>query len=141
MEPLLLTAILALMLAGFVAERFPVDVTAILALGLLLAFGLVTPEQAVAGFSNTAVVTVMLMFILSEALTQSGAVANVGHHIVRLARGVQGQAAQRVVRTQLDEHDVGTKPCQRLGDPGQAPGRGLPADARVFHPVVVALGL
>jgi di/tricarboxylate transporter len=81
------------MLAGFVLERFPVDVTAILALAALLLFDLVTPEEAVAGFSNPAVVTVMMLFILSEALTQSGAIAGLGHRIVRMARGVQTRAS------------------------------------------------
>jgi di/tricarboxylate transporter len=90
---LVLTLILVAMLAGFVLERFPVDVTAILALAALLLFDLVTPEEAVAGFSNPAVVTVMMLFILSEALTQSGAIAGLGHRIVRMARGVQTRAS------------------------------------------------
>jgi di/tricarboxylate transporter len=92
-DSLLLTLILAAMLAGFVLERFPVDVTAIIALAALLLFDLVTPTEAVAGFSNPAVVTVMMLFILSEALTQSGAIAGLGHRIVRAARGVQKRAS------------------------------------------------
>lgn len=93
MDSLVLTLILVAMLAGFVLERYPVDVTAILALGALLLFDLVTPTEAVAGFSNPAVVTVMMLFILSEALTQSGAISGLGHRIVRLARGVQTRAS------------------------------------------------
>jgi di/tricarboxylate transporter len=81
-DSLVLTLILVAMLAGFVLERYPVDVTAILALGALLLFDLVTPTEAVAGFSNPAVVTVMMLFILSEALTQSGAISGLGHRIV-----------------------------------------------------------
>jgi di/tricarboxylate transporter len=92
-EPLILTLVLAAMLAGFVLERFPVDVTAILALAALLVFDLVTPAEAVAGFSNPAVITVLMLFILSEALTQSGAIAGLGHRIVRLARGVQDRVS------------------------------------------------
>jgi di/tricarboxylate transporter len=92
-DSLVLTLILVAMLAGFVLERYPVDVTAILALGALLLFDLVTPTEAVAGFSNPAVVTVMMLFILSEALTQSGAISGLGHRIVRLARGVQTRAS------------------------------------------------
>ena len=38
----------------------PLPLTAILALGLLLAFDLVTPEQAVAGFSNTGVLSAFI---------------------------------------------------------------------------------
>lgn len=93
MDTLALTLILALMLLGFVLERFPVDVTAILALAALLVFDLVTPSEAIAGFSNPAVVTVMMLFILSDALTQSGAIAGLGARIVRFAREVQTRAA------------------------------------------------
>ncbi len=93
MDALLLTLILGLMLVGFVVGRFPVDTTAILGLAALLLFDLVTPTEAVAGFSNPAVVTVMMLFILSESLTQSGAIASLGHRIVRLAGGVQTRAS------------------------------------------------
>lgn len=93
MDAFVLTLIIALMLVGFVLERFPVDVTAILALAALVLFDLVTPTEAVAGFSNPATVTVLMLFILSEALTQSGAMAALGHRIVRLTRGVQARAS------------------------------------------------
>lgn len=97
MEALLLTLILGLMLVGFVVGHFPVDTTAILALAALLLFDLVTPTEAVAGFSNPAVVIVMMLFILSESLTQSGAIASLGHRIVRLAGGVQTRASTLVM--------------------------------------------
>ncbi|MCB1055481.1 MAG: SLC13/DASS family transporter [Acidobacteria bacterium] len=94
MDVVLLVLVLAFLLVSFVLEKLPVDVTALIALGLLLLFGLITPEQATAGFSNPAVVTVMMMFILSEGLVQSGVVRRIGYGLVRLA-GRQGQRATR----------------------------------------------
>ena len=40
-------------------------------LGLLLIFGLVTPEQSLSGFSNPAVITIGCLFIMSYALQKS----------------------------------------------------------------------
>jgi di/tricarboxylate transporter len=85
MEIALLVAILAFTVASFAFQWLPVDVTALATLALLLVCGLVTPEQAISGFSNEAVVTVMMMFILSSSLVQSGAVNLVGHRIARLS--------------------------------------------------------
>lgn len=92
MDILILLGILAFVIAAFALEWLPLDVTAFVCLGLLLLFGLVTPEQGVAGFSNPAVVTVMMMFILSEGLVQSGAVRQIGYWIARLA-GSSGRRA------------------------------------------------
>ncbi len=81
----LLLGILAFTLASFVFEWLPLDATALVSLGLLLVANLVSPEQAIAGFSNPAVVTVLMMFILSEGLVQSGLVRRIGYRIARAA--------------------------------------------------------
>lgn len=62
----------------FATERLRVDLIAMLIVGALLITGLVTPDQAVAGFSNPATVTVAAMFVISAALYRTGAVAAVG---------------------------------------------------------------
>ncbi len=54
-----------------ITEFFPIDVTALVVLGLLLIFNLVTPEQSLSGFSNPAVITIACLFILSYALQKS----------------------------------------------------------------------
>jgi di/tricarboxylate transporter len=82
----LLLGILAFTLASFVREWLPVDATALTTLALLLVFDLITVEEAVAGFSNPAVVTVLMMFILSEGLVQSGLVRRIGYRIAQVAR-------------------------------------------------------
>jgi di/tricarboxylate transporter len=97
MDMVLLGLVLAFMLVSFVTELLPVDVTAIVCLALLLLFGLVTPEQGTAGFSNPAVITVMMMFILSEGLVQSGVVRRIGFRIVRLAGRAHRRAEAAVL--------------------------------------------
>jgi len=81
----LLLAIVAFTFAAFLLEWLPIDLVALSTLALLLLFGLVTPAEAVSGFSNPAVITVMMLFILSEALVQSGVVRELSHRITRMA--------------------------------------------------------
>lgn len=81
-------AIVLIVLVGavimFAAERFPVDVVAIIAMSVLVLTGILTPEEGVSGFSNSATVTVAAMFILSTAMYKSGAVVTIGHHMAQL---------------------------------------------------------
>ena len=65
-------AVLALTLGLLVYGRLRTDVIALLVLGMLAATGLVQPAEAVAGFSNAAVIAVLGMFILTAALTRAG---------------------------------------------------------------------
>jgi di/tricarboxylate transporter len=70
----------------FAWGRWSVDLVALMVMTLLLLLGLVTPEQGIAGFSNTATVTVGAMFILSGGLYRSGAVNFAGAMLTRLGR-------------------------------------------------------
>ncbi len=79
-------------IALFASEIVTVDLAALAVMGALLAFGLVTPEQGVSGFSNSATVTVLAMFILSAGLQRSGVVERVSRLVVPLARGSEARA-------------------------------------------------
>ena len=61
------------------------DLVALLVLGTLAVSGLVTPPQAFAGFSNSAVITVWAMFILSDGLTRTGIADVISRQVMRLA--------------------------------------------------------
>jgi di/tricarboxylate transporter len=77
--------ILALAVIFFVSERLRVDVVALLVLGSLALTGLVTPPQAISGFSSPSVVTVWAVFILSGGLSRTGIASLIGRQILRLA--------------------------------------------------------
>ncbi len=79
----LLILIIALFL--FVSEKLRMDVVALLVLGTLAVGGLVTMPEALAGFSNPAVVTVWAMFILSAGLSATGVANVIGRHVLRFA--------------------------------------------------------
>jgi di/tricarboxylate transporter len=68
-----------------VTEWIPMEVTALLSLGAVSLLGLVSPVEALAGFSNPAVVTVWAVFILSGGLTRTGVANVIGNFVLRLA--------------------------------------------------------
>ena len=74
----------------FVTEKFSTDIVAILVMIVLLVFRILTPAEGLAGFANTATVTVGAMFVLSAGMFRSGAVNFVGKALTRLARRSSG---------------------------------------------------
>lgn len=81
----ILIGIIVFTFLAFAFEWLPIDAVAFTSLGLVLLFGLVTPREAIAGFSNEAVITVMMMFVLSYGLTHTGLIDRFGHRLSRLA--------------------------------------------------------
>jgi di/tricarboxylate transporter len=81
----LILTILIISLVLFVSEKIRMDVIALMVLGTLVLTGLVTPPEAVAGFSNAAVIAVWAMFILSDGLTRAGIANVIGRTVLRLA--------------------------------------------------------
>ncbi len=63
----------------FASDKFRPDFVALLILGTLMSIGFfrenfLSPSESIAGFSNAATVTVAALFILSNALTRTGAI-------------------------------------------------------------------
>ena len=84
----LLLTIVAVVL--FVTEKFSTDIVAILVMVVLLVSRVLTPAEGLAGFANTATITVGAMFVLSAGMFRSGAVNFVGRGLGRLARHSSG---------------------------------------------------
>jgi len=74
----------------FVTEKFSTDIVAILVMIVLLVSRVLTPEEGLAGFANTATITVGAMFVLSAGMFRSGAVSFVGRGLGKLARHSSG---------------------------------------------------
>jgi len=73
--------VLVLTFVLFIVEWLPVDITAIGIAVLLMLLGLITPEEGIAGFSNSATITVMAMFVLSAAIERTGAIQTVSEFL------------------------------------------------------------
>lgn len=68
----------------FVTEKLPVDIVAVLVLCTLLVLGVVTPVEALSGFSSQATITVAAMFVLSAGLQRSGLIVGLGKQLARI---------------------------------------------------------
>jgi di/tricarboxylate transporter len=67
----------------FIGEWLPIDITAILVTVVLMILGLVSPDEGIAGFGNSATITVMAMFILSYGITRTGIIQIVRDWLVK----------------------------------------------------------
>lgn len=71
--------------AGFIWEKLPADIIALIAMGVLLITGLITTNEALSVFSNSAPITIAAMFILSEALERTGVIDAAGRYVIAFA--------------------------------------------------------
>lgn len=79
-------SLLCVMLAAFVWEKIPTELTAMSAFALLLLLGLLPAQDAMAVFSNAGPIAVGAMFILSGALEKCGAIDLVANALTRLPK-------------------------------------------------------
>ncbi len=92
---ILLLLIVAAALVLFIDGRLRVDLVGLLVLSALALTGLVNSQEALAGFSSPAVVTVWALFILSTGLTRTGIAHQIGKPLQKLTKG--SEAALMVV--------------------------------------------
>ena len=84
MQALMTLAVALGAIVLFISEKLSMDVVAMLVLASLLLLGLVTPAQALSGFSNEATITVAAMFVLSAGLAHTGALHGIGRLFARI---------------------------------------------------------
>ena len=80
-------AILVVAIILFITERVRVDVVALIVLVSLAISNLISPAEALSGFSNIAVVTVWAILILSAGLSRTGVASILGRGLLRFAGG------------------------------------------------------
>jgi di/tricarboxylate transporter len=87
-EIFLVYTILGITLIVFALDIYPMEFVAFGVLATILALGPIVgvkPEEAIAGFSNPATITVMAMFIVSEGISRTGCVNRLAHWATKLA--------------------------------------------------------
>jgi len=87
--------ILAIAVTLFVTEKLRADLVGMLVLLALALTGLLNPEQALSGFSHSAVVTVIGVFVISEGLFETGVAQIIGQYVTRIA----GRSEMRLMVT------------------------------------------
>ncbi|MDL2278590.1 SLC13 family permease [Parabacteroides sp. OttesenSCG-928-G07] len=77
--------ILALAAVFFVHGKIRSDIVALCALVLLMVFGILTPEEALTGFSNSVVIMMVGLFVVGGAIFKTGLAKMIGSKILQLA--------------------------------------------------------
>lgn len=77
--------ILAAAIVLFITEWLRVDVVALGVVVALMLTGILTPEQAISGFANTAVITIASLFVIGGAVMQTGLAGTIGQRILQVA--------------------------------------------------------
>ena len=71
----------------FVTNRVRSDIVGIMVVLALMLTGVLTVEEALAGFSNPVVMIIVAMFVVSEALASTGIAQQIGATVLKLGRG------------------------------------------------------
>ena len=77
--------ILAVSAAFFVSGKFRSDIVALCSLTALLIFQILTPEEALSGFSNQVVIMMIGLFVVGGAIFQTGLAKMISSRILKLA--------------------------------------------------------
>jgi len=85
-EVVIVLVVIGAAVALFISEKLPVDLVALLAVSALVFTRVLTPEEAVSGFSNQATITIGAMFVLSAGLARTGVLETFGSVMARLAK-------------------------------------------------------
>ncbi len=85
-EILIVFATIIVALVLFFTEKIQVEMTAMIVMAILIITGVLSPEEGLSGFSNTATITVGAMFILSAGLFRTGALNYVATTLVRYSQ-------------------------------------------------------
>src|SRR5690554_5390269 len=75
--------LLTLMVVLFATEKLRVDVVALVGLTALMLLGILTPEQAFAGFGNPTIVMLAAVFLIGGALQETGMLDLIGSRLVQ----------------------------------------------------------
>jgi di/tricarboxylate transporter len=89
-------AVIAACLTALIFSRRPADMVLCGGVTVLLLLGVLTPEEALAGMSNEGMVTVGVLFIVAQALSETGVVSWISNNVLGRPKSV-GAAQLRLM--------------------------------------------
>src|SRR5438046_9994545 len=82
-----IAAVIVIALGLIITEKLRADLVALLVLLALSASGVVSPVEALSGFSRSAVITILGLFIITAALDRTGVTHVMADHLLRIGGG------------------------------------------------------
>ena len=91
MEPFLVIGLLACALALFASEKVSVDLVTLGLLATLVLTGVLSGEEAFAGYGREVIVMLGSIFVVGAALRETGVLDTLGHLLARASGGSIGR--------------------------------------------------
>ncbi|HMN06681.1 MAG TPA: SLC13 family permease [Flavobacteriales bacterium] len=85
-QELIVLGVIVVAIGLFISERLSIDLISLLIIATLVVTGVLTPQQGLSGFSDTATLTVVFMFVLSAAVLRSGVLGALAPRLSRQMR-------------------------------------------------------
>ncbi|MEL6983911.1 MAG: SLC13 family permease, partial [Actinomycetota bacterium] len=85
LDTVLVLLILSVAVVAFISDRIRVDAVALGVVLALLATGVLTTDEAFAGFSNSTVLSITFLFVVGGAIWQTGLADQIGHRVLAVA--------------------------------------------------------
>ncbi len=79
-----LFAIFAATIASVIVGAFPILTASVLAIGIAVLSGVLTPAKAYSGFANGTILLIVVAFLVARAIVKCGLGARLGHLVVKL---------------------------------------------------------
>ena len=79
-----LFAIFAATIASVIVSAFPILTASVLAIGIAVLSGVLTPAKAYSGFANGTILLIVVAFLVARAIVKCGLGARLGHLVVKL---------------------------------------------------------
>ncbi|MDR4507264.1 MAG: SLC13 family permease [Candidatus Brocadiaceae bacterium] len=85
-DAILTLAVVVSIFVALIKNLAPPDILFLGATAFLALVGIITPSEAFAGFSNSGMLTVAMLFVVASGLRETGVLDYVGHHILGRAK-------------------------------------------------------
>ena len=82
--------VVGVLLVALIKNMGPTDLLFLAAASFLAIAGIITPNQAFAGFSNSGMLSIAFLFVVVAALRETGVLDYVGHHVLGKANTEHG---------------------------------------------------
>ncbi len=89
--------ILVITVILFISGRIRADIVALCALTAMILLGILTPEEALSGFSSTVVIMMVGLFVVGGAILQTGLAKAASQRIMKLAAGSETRISLLVI--------------------------------------------
>lgn len=100
-EMLFTLGVVLFVLVALASNRLPADVIMVAAMLAVTLGGVISPEQALAGFSNAGMMTVAVLYVVAAALRDTGAIYWIAYKLLGRPKTHRGSLARLVLPTGL----------------------------------------